>query len=194
MQGIANGPCPFQSTIFDSNIALSVKVLHRFHEIIVSQTGNPHISKEAGRFSVSSKRIGAAKQYALGFVNPASIYLGIGRVSKTISRGAEIRGRKLSGTKVEIVSNPSPGTHEKPYQCENRIGLLEAAGKIFTNQFAEIEHPSCCHRGDDFCRYIVTWEKTPAIIWKQLRNIMFFAGLTASAAFSPILPRVKSIF
>ena len=161
----------------------------RFHEVVVATTGNRDIPREAGRFSVSCKRIGAAKQYALGFVNPASIYLRIGKLAKTVSRGAVLTGRKLGGTKVEIVSIPTPGTQEKPYQCENRIGLLESAGKIFTNKFAEIEHPSCLHRGADCCRYIITWEKTPAIIWKQIRNAIFFTGLAASLVLFPIIPR-----
>ena len=161
----------------------------RFHEIVVAKTGNRDIPREAGRFSVSCKRIGAAKQYALGFVNPASIYLRIGKLAKTVSRGAVLTGKKLGGTKVEIISIPTPGTQEKLYQCENRIGLLESAGKIFTNKFAEIEHPSCFHRGDDCCRYIITWEKTPAIIWKQIRNAIFFTGLAAALVLFPIIPR-----
>jgi PAS domain S-box-containing protein len=177
-----------EQEVEDAGHWFSQKQTDRFHEILVSLTGNPHISREAGRFSISCKKIGAAKQYALGFVNPASIYLRIGKLAKTISRGAEVSGKKLSGTKVEIISNLSPGTHEKPYQCENRIGLLEAAAKIFTHQFADIEHPACFHKGDDCCRYIVTWKKTPAIIWKQLGNIMSFVGFAACLAFLPILP------
>jgi hypothetical protein len=66
---------------------------------------------------------------------------------------------------------------------------LEAVAKIFTNEFAEIEHIACFHKGDDCCRYIVNWEKTPAIFWKQLRNAMFITGLTVSLIFFPILPR-----
>ena len=163
-----------QQEVEDAGYWFSQQQTDRFHEIIVAKTGNPHISREAGRFSISCKRIGAAKQYALGFVNPAAIYLRIGKIAKTISRGAEVSGKKLGGTKVEIVAIPSPGTNEKLYQCENRIGLLEAATKIFIHKFAEIQHPSCFHQGDECCRYIVTWEKTPAIIWKQIRNTMFF--------------------
>ena len=161
----------------------------RFHKIVVEMTGNRDIPREAGRFSVSCKRIGAAKQYALGFVNPASVYLKIGKLAKTISRGAVMEGRKLGGTKVEIVSTPAAGTREKPYQCENRIGLLEAAGKIFTNNLAEVEHPSCFHRGDDCCRYIVSWEKTPAAVWKQIRNAAILTGLILSAVLFPFIAR-----
>jgi len=40
----------------------------RFNEFIVTKTGNPNIAREAGRFTVSSESIGAAKQYALGLV------------------------------------------------------------------------------------------------------------------------------
>lgn len=160
-----------------------------FHEIVVAQTGNRHISREAGRFSVSCKRIGAAKQFALGFVNPASIYLRIGKLAKTLSRGAVLKGKKLSGNKVEIISVPTPGTREKPYQCQNRIGLLEAAGKIFTSKFADIEHPSCFHEGADCCRYIITWEKTPAIVWRQIRNVMVLAGLVTSLICFPVISR-----
>jgi hypothetical protein len=136
-----------EQEVEDAGHWFSQKQTDRFHEIIVAKTGNPHISREAGRFSISCKRIGAAKQYALGFLNPAAIYLRVGKVAKTISRGAVVSGKKLGDTKVEIVSIPSPGTNEKPYQCENRIGLLEAAAKIFTNKFADIEHPSCLHKG-----------------------------------------------
>jgi PAS domain S-box-containing protein len=161
----------------------------RFHEIVVTETGNRNIPREAGRFSVSCKRIGAAKQYALGFVSPASIYLKVGKLAKTISRGAILEGKKLSSTKIEIVSIPTPGTQEKPYQCENRIGLLESAGKIFTSKFAKIEHPACFHKGDDCCRYIITWEKTPAIIWKKICNVILPIGLITTLVFFPILPR-----
>ena len=85
----------------------------RFHEIVVARTGNRHIPREAGRFSVSCKRIGAAKQFALGFVNPASIYLRIGKLAKTLSRGAVLEGKKLGRNNVEIVSTPIPETREK---------------------------------------------------------------------------------
>lgn len=36
----------------------------QFDEFLVAKTGNPNIAREAGRFTVSSEKIGAAKQYA----------------------------------------------------------------------------------------------------------------------------------
>ena len=85
--------------------------------------------------------------------------------------------RKLGSNKVEIVTRPTAGTIEKPHQCENRIGTLEGVAKLVTKKFAEIEHPACIHKGDDCCRYILTWEKTAALIWKRISNFTPLAGL-----------------
>ena len=42
----------------------------RFHEILVEKTGNPNISREAGRYTASSEGLGPLKQYTLGFISP----------------------------------------------------------------------------------------------------------------------------
>jgi PAS domain S-box-containing protein len=152
----------------------------RFYETVAARTGNPHIAREAGRFTVSGENLGTAKQYIIGLMNPATVYLMIGKLVRTLSRGADMKSRKLGANKVEIVSRPKAGTREKPYQCENRIGSLEAVAKAFTNKFAEIEHTACYHKGDDCCRYIVSWEKVPFLIWKRISNIALFAGLLIS--------------
>ncbi len=101
----------------------------RLHRTIVTRTGNPKIAREAGRYTVSSTRLGAAKQYALGSIGLASIYLKTGKLAQAMSRGAAIKSKKLGSNKVEIVSHPTPGTREKPYQCQNRIGTLEGVGQ-----------------------------------------------------------------
>ena len=160
----------------------------RFHEIIAAQTGNPHIARDAGRFTISCERVGPAKQYAMGLINLASVYLMVGKLARTMSRGARMTANKLGTNKVEIISTPVPGTAEKPYQCENRLGSLESVAKMFTNKFAAIEHPECFHRGDDHCRYIVTWEKTPFLIWKRTSNFTLIMGLLISLISYHALP------
>jgi len=104
----------------------------RFNEILVARTGNPNIAREAGRFTVSSKRVGAALQYALGLINLASVYHMIGKLAPTMSRGAAMTARKLGGCRMEIISTPEPGTVEKRYQCENRFGTLESVTRILS--------------------------------------------------------------
>ncbi len=160
----------------------------RFQEIIAARTGNPHIARDAGRFTVSHERVGPAKQYAMGLINLAAVYLTVGKLARTISRGAEMKARKLGANKVEIISTPSSGTEEKRYQCENRIGTLESMARIFINKYAAVEHPNCFHQGDAHCRYIVTWEKTPFLIWKRISNVALIVGLLISLILCLWLP------
>jgi hypothetical protein len=142
----------------------------RFHDILSQKTGDPNISREAGRYAASSKASGAIRQYALGLMSPTSAYLLMEKLYPTMSRGATIKVTKLGPRKIEIVSTPKPGINEKHFQCENRIGQFEAVAKLFTKRFATIDHPSCFHRGDDCCRYIITWEKVDSFIFKRLSN------------------------
>jgi len=163
------------------------------HRAIVTRTGNPNIAREAGRFTVSSERVGAAKQYALGSISLASIYMKIGRFAQAMSRGAVMTTKKLSSNKVEIVARPLPGTREKPYQCQNRIGTLEGVGKLVTNKFSEIEHPDCIHKGDDCCRYILVWEKTPALVWRRISHYTPISGLMICLMSYPVISAQASI-
>ena len=154
----------------------SQRQVDRFHERLLVETGNPHISKDVGRYINSSEGIGAVKQYVLGFLNLTSIYILIGRVYPMMSRAADVTTRKIGSNAVEITSNPKPDVIEKPYQCENRLGAFESLAKLFTKGYADIDHPECIHQGGNACRYTITWEKTPAIVWKRARNIALLSS------------------
>ncbi|MFH1350135.1 MAG: PAS domain S-box protein [Pseudomonadota bacterium] len=172
----------------------SQEQVDRFNEILVEKTGNPNIPREAGRYSMSSEALGAAKKYTVGLMSMTSVYLLMEKLYPIMSRGAVVKAKKLGPDKVEITCSPKLGVYEKPYQCENRIGIFESVGKLFTERFATIEHPSCYHKGDPSCRYIITWEKTPSLIWKRLRNISFLIGILVSLVFFFILPLMPWVF
>jgi hypothetical protein len=142
----------------------------RFHEILVAKTGNPNIARDAGRFIVSSESLGAAKQYALGLITMSSMYLMVGKLANSLTRGSTFKAKKIAANQAEILSIPESGVKEKPYQCQNRLGILESVAKLFTEAFAEVEHPSCFHKGGACCRYIVTWPKTPSLTWMRIRK------------------------
>ncbi len=160
----------------------------RFDEILVAKTGNPNIAREAGRYVVSSEALGAAKQYTLGLMSLSSVYILMEKLYPIMSRGADVKATKLGSNRVEIVSTPKPGVDEKPYQCENRMGTFEGLGKWFTKRLADIEHPSCFHKGDNRCRYIITWEETPFLIWKRIRNYSLLVGILACLGLFFVLP------
>lgn len=154
----------------------------RFYKSALSETGNPNIAREAGRFSASAEGLGAAKQYTLGLLNLTSIYLLMGKLYPLLSRGADVQAKRLKSNKVEIIVTPKPGVDEKRHQCDNRIGFFEAIAEFLNKEPAKVEHPSCFHKGDSCCQYIITWERSPAHRWKQVRNYAFLLGMTASLA------------
>ena len=166
----------------------SQRQVDRFEKILSQKTGDPNISREVGRYAASSKASGAIKQYTLGLMSPTSVYLLMEGLYSAMSRGATVKAKKLGPNKVEIISTPKPGVNEKPYQCENRIGTFEAVAKLFTKRFATIEQPSCFHKGDDCCRYIITWEKTSSLVWKRVRNYSILLSILASLALFFVLP------
>ncbi len=160
----------------------------RFQDALVEKTGNLDIAREAGRYASSSEGLGPAKQHILGFITPTSVYLLMEKIYPIMSRGTTIKANKLRPDKVEIISTPKPGINEKPYQCENRIGIFEALAKYFTDRFANVEHPSCFHKGNDCCRYIITWKSTSSIIWKRIRNYSLLIGIVVCIGLFFVLP------
>ena len=160
----------------------------RFNEILSQKTGDPNLSREVGRYAASSKASGTIKQYALGFMSPAAAYWLVKNLASRLTRGHTFKARKLGPNRVEISVTPNPGVFEKPYQCNARIGLFEALSKLFSNKFAKIEHPTCIHKGGDLCRYIITWEKTPSLLWKRVRNYSFLLSILASLGLFFVLP------
>jgi PAS domain S-box-containing protein len=159
-----------------------------FQEALVTQTRNANIAREAGRYTASSEGMGPGKQHILGFITPISVYLLMEKLYPILSRGATIKVKKLGHSKVEIISTPKPGVNEKPYQCENRIGIFESLSELFTHKLANVEHTQCFHKSDNFCRYIISWIKTPSFIWKLLRNYFLLISIAILISSFFILP------
>ena len=160
----------------------------RLQDILIARTGNPNIAREAGRFSTSSEGLGAAKQYALGLMSPSTIYLLVEKMYALMSRGADVRAKKIGSNQVEITAIPRSGVKEKPYQCQNRTGTLESLARMFTDKFAQLDHPSCVHRGDDSCRYVISWIKSPKLRWRLIRNYFVIFSIISLIILLMILP------
>ncbi|MBN2514775.1 MAG: PAS domain S-box protein [Deltaproteobacteria bacterium] len=162
-----------------------------FNATISRKTGNLNIAREAGRYVSSAEAFGPIKTYIMGFLTPVTAYKFLGMIAGKVSRHITITTRELEPHCVEILATPNPGVHEKPYQCENRMGMLESLVRPYINQFATIEHDACIHKGDKHCRYIVTWERTPSLIWKRIRNFSFLFCFLVSLALFLTLPHMN---
>lgn len=151
-----------------------------FQKNLIRMSGEPNIARKAGQYATSTQAGGTLRQYAIGLLNVTTIYRMVGKVYGMMSRGAKVKARKMGPRQVEIIATPELGVDEKPYQCANRMGMFESAAMLFTKEFAKIEHPECYHKGDKYCRYIVSWETTPFARWRIVRNYALILTCTGT--------------
>ncbi len=163
----------------------------RFHKLLEEKTGRTDIPREVGRFMAFSKAPGIAlRQYTMGFLSPSAAFWVLEKIAPHLTRASSLKTQKIGPNKIEVISVLKSGVYERPYQCENRIGIFEALAKLFTNKYPEIEHPTCIHKGDDLCRYIVTWEKTPLLMWRRVRYYLIIFGLSACGTLYFFIPSI----
>ncbi len=165
-----------------------------FHEIMQERTGVPDIAREVGRNSAYSSTSGAMRKLILGFITPSVAYSMAGKFYPYFSRAVTISIRSIGPNQIEIIVVPRPGVKEKPFQCENRIGTFEAIATLFTTKFASVEHPTCIHKGGDCCRYLISWEKTPALAWKAARNFIMLSAFVVCPALFFLLHDTKWVW
>ena len=150
--------------------------IDRFHDTLEELTGNANIAREAGRYTAFSKASGTLQQYVRGFITPGAAYKVLGKLYPQVSRASILQSRFIADNKIEIDAIPKPGVHEKPYQCENRMGTFEAMAKLLIPKFPTVDHPLCLHHGGEYCKYIITWEENPSDRWKRLKHYLFLFG------------------
>jgi HD-GYP domain-containing protein (c-di-GMP phosphodiesterase class II) len=158
--------------------------IDRFYAKLLELTGNPLIAREAGRYAACPDAMGAMKLFFLGSVGPGKAYGLIGRGARRLTRSSIFESRSLSSNKVEVTVTFEQGVEEKPYQCENRIGFLEAISLLFARTVPNIEHPECLFRGGKTCRYIISWSASKADRFRRARNYaaVFFLPLVILSA------------
>ena len=152
-----------------------------FHERLVKLSGDPNIAREAGRYTASPDAIGKTARWVLGFIEPASVYKLIGKIASKYTRADSFESRRISATEIEVVVTPKEGVQQKRYQCENRIGYLEAIVSVFYARLPKITHGECIFEGGSCCRYSISWKQSNAESFKKARN---FALLPAVAGLS----------
>ncbi len=148
-----------------------------FHEIVDRLTRHKNIARDVGRYNAISASYGTIRQYVFGTITPSTAYEFLGKISSKLTKGTSVTIRNLAQDKVEAVFALNPGVKERPYQCENRLGTMEATAMPFTGEFATIEHPECIHKGATCCRYIITWNEPYHLKLKRIRNYLFVSSI-----------------
>lgn len=162
--------------------------INRFHEALHKAIDNPHFARDVGRSTPFSQAAVTISRITMGLVNPSSAYTLMERLYPRMSRACEIQTRNINQSSVEIIVRAKKGVTENPFQCDNRIGVFEAIAKLFTNKYANIEHPACMHRNADHCRYLISWDETPSLFWKKIRTYSIIFSCILSSILFFVLP------
>ncbi len=154
-----------------------------FQEKLQQMTGDKEVAYKVGCYAFSAYTKGIAGRLAQSLISPKVLFKNIGKYSMAYSRGAVIRAVQVGSTKAVLQSQPVEGCEEKPFQCLNRKGILEAAAAYLGGGKAKLEEKKCLHRGDHYCEYEITWENRlnfpaalPAGITGVFAAPLFFLG------------------
>ena len=153
--------------INDKGHFLTQAQVNRFHRCLDDTLDDPQISYKVGQHALQVKSTGTIKQYGLQFVTPAAMYKAVDHLYPKWSKGHLSKTTITGKGRAVVTVSLRPGVREEPFQCQNRQGIFEAIGKILTSQPAQVTHPACMHRGDDACRYRITWRERPSAVWKR---------------------------
>ena len=166
----------------DPGVWFTQRQVDRFHDAIGAVTADLELSRKVGRFSIQSRTGGIIKRLVLGLITPMTVYQMVERLHPMFSRAVGIQARRLDGKRIEIVVQPLPGVREQPYQCANRIGYLEAAGKLTGGRYPDIDHSECLHHGGPCCRYVITIAHTASWRWRRWQRWVLCAGVLIAPA------------
>jgi uncharacterized protein (TIGR02266 family) len=143
-----------------------------FCQHLVRQTGNEQIIREAGRATGQLAALGLKRQLSLGLGGPRGMLKSMIREQSAFwSADWKVTGTGDRSLDVTITSTGK----ETAFVCQHRSGFFESLALLFNQQSPGLAHPECSFRGDRHCRYILTWEPSPADTWRLVRNSLGIA-------------------
>lgn len=172
---------PYQ--IADPGHWFTQEQVDRFYEKLVQLTGKRSIAREAGRFFSSSSQQGnLIQEIFLSILDPFTAYKKVEKISGNFTKYTEYKTNKLSNNSVEITFHVNPAIKEKQYQCDNRMGMLEAVPILVGLKNISLEHKECLFDGGSCCRYTVKWEDSLSKSLKKVQGLLIAAFLPLNGA------------
>ncbi len=146
---------------------LTQKQVDRFSERLQKYFEDPlAISREAGRFSFSDRSLGLFKRVSLKILGVGYAYRNCPKYAAGLTRSCTYSARELSPNRFEVSVAFKPGVKENPGQEFNRIGILEAAPLLFSDQMAQVESS----RKGDTITYTITWRESGSVVLSRHRG------------------------
>ncbi len=164
------------------------KQFSTFYKCLIERQPDKEIAYKVGQHVPYMKSSETITQYGLQFVTPQAIYKAFGNIFLKWSRAHSCKTAIIGKNRAEVVLKTRPGAKESAFQCQHRLGLLESIAKILTGQRGQVDHPQCMHRGDDVCRYQISWRNKASTNVKRKGGLGVLAALVTGAATLPFLP------
>lgn len=160
----------------DEHYWLTQRQVNRFQEKLIGLTGDRSIARKAGRYSASTEALGPIRSYAANFLTPAAYCDFVGRGASFLTKANTLEARQTGPDTIEIVSRQKPGVEEQPFQCENRMGFIEASLSLLKNRFPTVKETECVFRDGECCRYVAKWPQLKSTAWRRRRNRVLAAA------------------
>ncbi len=170
----------------DENHWFTQEQVNRFHEKMVECTGDNGIARTAGRYTASAECLGPVRSYAASLPSPARICEMIARGNSYFTKSCTLEAEVTGPGIIEVTARQKQGVEERPFQCENRKGVIEGALALFKHRFPTLEETECIFRGGECCRYVVKWRSFMSDPWNRTRNwaLVPLAAVTGLLFFS----------
>ena len=131
------------------------------------------------------------KEIFLSILDPFTAFKKVEKLSHNFTKYTKYSSRKLSDNSIEVSFSVDSSITEKPYQCENRMGMMEAVPLMIGLKNITVEHPECLFNNGHICRYIVKWEDSLSKTYKKIQGLVFLGLLPVNvllAIFQPSFP------
>ena len=161
--------------IYDDRYWFDVNFSDQFYELIKERSKDPNIAYNAGTYVKKNTFSAAIYQLMRGLVSVGNLYRLLGKFTPHFTKAAKFKVVSIVDNTAILESHPNKGFVERPYMCENRLGIIKALPTIFGLPQADITHEHCVSRGKDFCRYEAKWKKS--YLQVQQGSILFLTAL-----------------
>ncbi len=171
-----------RSEIEDQGHWLTQEQVNRFHAFVESQIEDPLFPRHAAHYALLSKTFGLLRHQALGMLSPILLFRAVKKFGPKWTRATDFEVQPLGANRAELTVTPRPGVTEEPFQCLNRMGMFEAGVKLFTGEFARVDHPECVHQGGAVCRYRLAWHLPLALRIRRWRRFITVGAVALMGA------------
>ncbi|MDY6905137.1 MAG: ATP-binding protein [Thermodesulfobacteriota bacterium] len=143
--------------------------VNAFHRLVGQHVNDPLLAKKVGQYYVSSENLGPGRNFVLGMLTIPTGFRLMGKAYTMFSRSMTFRVASARKNSIQLIFTPKPNVTEESFQCENRIGAIEATARILNKAPHTIHHPHCIHKGDPVCQYEISWKASTLDRWKIIR-------------------------